>query len=165
MRTTASPVRNFKQVFSGLTVALLIAGCAPPTAPAIIEKPVAKPNKIPSTYVSKGKSTGIGLEEFFGLQQSGNVLIYDVRVPYFYGIDHIPGAVNWPHTDFDAQIVTRNEEITQALKSGKRVVFYCFNLGCAEARSVARKVARRDHNVSVLGTGIDGWREAGLPVE
>jgi rhodanese-related sulfurtransferase len=165
MGATDSTVRDFMKVLSGFTVALLMVACTPPAAPTAPDKPVPKPKKIPSTHVSKGKSTGIRLAEFFALQQSENVLIYDVRVPYFYGIDHIPGAINWPHTDFDAQIETRNEEITQALKSGKRVVFYCFNLACAEARSVARKVARRDHNVSVLGTGIDGWREAGLPVE
>jgi rhodanese-related sulfurtransferase len=158
-------MRDFKQVLSGGVAALFLVACTPPAAPTVPEKAVPKPRKIPSTYVSKGKSTSIGLEEFFALQQSGNVLIYDVRVPYFYGIDHIPGAINWPHPQFDAQIEARNEEITQALKSGKRVVFYCFNLGCAEARGVARKVARRDHNVAVLGTGIDGWREAGLPVE
>lgn len=153
------------QVFSGLTATVFMLACTPPAPPTAPEKPVAKPRKIPATYVSKGKSTGIGLDEFFALQQSGNALIYDVRVPYFYGIDHIPGAINWPHNEFDAQIEARDEEITQALKSGKRVVFYCFNLGCPEARGVARKVARRDHNVSVLGTGIDGWRNAGLPVE
>lgn len=158
-------MRDFKQVLSGGVAALFLVACTPPAVPTVPEKPVPKPRKIPSTYLSKGKSTGIGLEEFFALQQAGNVLIYDVRVPYFFGIDHIPGAINWPHPEFDAQIEARNQEITQALQSGKRVVFYCFNPGCAEARSVARKVARRDHNVSVLGTGIDGWREAGLPVE
>jgi rhodanese-related sulfurtransferase len=158
-------MRDFKKVLSGLTAASMMVACTPPPAPVAPETPVPKPRKIPSTYVSQGKATNIGLEEFFTLQQSGNALIYDVRVPYFYGIDHIPDAINWPHTEFDAQIEARDVEITQALKSGKRVVFYCFNPGCPEARGVARKVARRDHHVSVLGAGIDSWREAGLPVE
>jgi hypothetical protein len=44
-------------------------------------------------------------------------------------------------------------------------VVYCFNLGCPDARSVAKKLARRDYVVHVFGAGIDTWRTAGLPLE
>lgn len=149
-----------------LSILMGLASCAtPPPAPIKPEKPHPKPQKIPATHQSVGKSTGIGLEEFFALQQSGEVLIYDVRVPYFYEIDHIPGAINWPHTEYAAQIQARDLEIQKALNSGKRVVVYCFNLGCAEGRNVAHKLARRDYNVSVFNAGIDHWRSSGLPLE
>lgn len=150
----------------GLIGLAWLSSCAPEKPAARgIEKPHSKALKISSTHKSSGQSTGIGLNELFQLQQSGNVLIYDVRVPYFYQIDHIPGAINWPYTDYAAQIQSRDLEIQEALASGKRVVVYCFNLGCPEARGVAHKLARRDYKISVLSLGIDSWRSAGLPME
>ncbi|MEO8616753.1 MAG: rhodanese-like domain-containing protein [Luteolibacter sp.] len=151
---------------TGLSGLIWLTSCTPEKPAAELnEKPHSKALKIPSTHKSSGKSTAIGLNELFQLQQSGSVLIYDVRVPYFYQIDHIPGAINWPYTDYVAQIQSRDLEIQEALASGKRVVVYCFNLGCPEARGVAHKLARRDYNVSVLSLGIDSWRTAGLPME
>jgi rhodanese-related sulfurtransferase len=120
---------------------------------------------MPPTNRKLGASESIDVEELFGLQQSGNVLIYDVRLPYFYGIDHIPGSISWPHTDYDAQVQKRDIEIQKALADGKKVVVYCFNIGCPEARNVAKKLARRDYVIHVFGSGIDTWRTAGLPLE
>jgi len=149
-----------------LFCSLGVFACAPaPTTAPLIEKPHSKPKTIPSTHKSTGESTSIGLDELFQLQQAGKVLIYDVRVPYFYQIDHIPGAINWPYTDYAAQVESRDIEIQKALQSGKKVAVYCFNLGCPEARGVAHKLARRDYKVSVLSVGIDSWRSAGLPME
>lgn len=147
-------------------MACFLVSCTPPTKPLpVVEAPQCKPLKIPSTHKSSGAAKDMGIEELFMLQQSGNVLIYDVRVPYFYQIDHIPGAINWPYTEYAAQVQTRDLEIQKALKSGKKVVVYCFNLGCPEARGVARNLARRDYQVSLLNMGIDHWRSAGLPME
>jgi hypothetical protein len=42
---------------------------------------------------------------------------------------------------------------------------YCFNIGCPEARNVAKKLARRDYAIHAFGSGIDTWRTAGLPLE
>ncbi len=157
---------SFLKWLSLLFCLLGVLACAPAkdTAP-VIEKLHSKPKTIPSTHKSKGESTGIGLDELFQLQQADKVLIYDVRAPYFYQIDHIPGSVNWPYTDYAAQVETRDIEIQKALQSGKKVAVYCFNLGCPEARGVAHKLARRDYKVSVLSVGIDSWRSAGLPME
>lgn len=152
--------------------AAFVASCASEESP--VEEPVApvetagfqsKPVKMPPRVKKLGKSSGIGLEEFFAVQQSGEALIYDVRVPYFYGIDHIPGAINWPYNEYEQQVQKRDIEIQKAIASGKKVVLYCFSLMCPEARNVAKKLARRDYEVHVLTSGIDAWREAGLPVE
>lgn len=149
---------------------LALGSCAelPPEVPAepMPDAPLhSKPVKMPPTNRKLGSSKGIGIDDFFALQQTGKALVYDVRVPYFYAIDHIPGAVNWPYTEYDAQVQKRDIEIQQALKDGKEVVLYCFNLGCPEARNVAKKLARRDYHVRVMGMGIDSWRDAGLPLE
>ncbi len=126
--------------------------------------PKSKPVKIPVGSVEKGKSTGLGLDDFYPLQMSGDVLIYDVRDEYFYNIDHIPGAVNWPSKKYESQIQQRDLEIQKARNTGIPVVLYCFNLGCPEARNVAKKLTRRGYNVSVLTMGIDSWRNADLPM-
>jgi len=153
-------------------IAALLASCAPQEPPAealappqTTAEPRSKPVKMPPTNRKLGSIEGIGVEELFGLQQTGNVLIYDVRTPYFYRIDRIPGSLNWPHTEYDAQVQKRDIEIQEALAAGKKVVMYCFNLGCPEARNVARKLARRDYAIHVFGAGIDTWRTAGLPLE
>jgi len=132
---------------------------AAPSAPA------SKPVKMPPRLEIKGSSEGIAIDEFFALQQTDGALIYDVRVPYFYKIDHIPGAINWPYNEYDAQVQKRDIEIQKALNSGKKVVLYCFNILCPEARNVAKKLSRRDYDVLVFSSGIDSWREAGLPLE
>jgi rhodanese-related sulfurtransferase len=152
--------------------AALFASCAPqkplvikPTASPPTAEPKSKPVKMPPTNRKLGAIESIDVEALFGLQQSGNVLIYDVRVPYFHNIDHLPGSINWPHTDYDAQVQQRDIEIQKALAEGKKVVVYCFNIGCSEARNVAKKLARRDYVIHVFGAGIDTWRTAGLPLD
>lgn len=120
---------------------------------------------MPPTNRKLGASKSIGLEKLYEIQQSGKVLAYDVRHPYFHSIDHIPGSINWPHTEYDAQVQRRDIEIQKALAEGKKVVVYCFNLGCAEARNVAKKLARRDYEIYVFSAGIDTWRAAALPLE
>lgn len=153
-------------------IATLLASCESQKpmaeAPAVSQptaEPQSKPVKMPPTNKKLGASENIDVEDLFAIQQSGNVLIYDVRVPYFYGIDHIPGSINWPHTEYDAQVQKRDIEIQKALADGKKVVVYCFNIGCSEARNVAKKLARRDYVIHVFGAGIDTWRTAGLPLE
>lgn len=148
----------------------LLASCAETspkvvTTPPVPVKPESKPVKIPVGTVEKGTYTGIAMDELFTLQQSGEVLIYDVRVPYYYEIDHIPGAINWPHTQYDEQIQQRDLEIQKAKNDGKKVVLYCFNFGCPEARNVAKKLTRRGYNPHVFSSGIDTWRNAELPLE
>ncbi len=158
---------------NNLTAALLacvlaFVSCAEPeTKPTEVVKKMeikSKPLKTPPRVNKLGNTIGIGLEELYPLQQSGDVLIYDVRVPYFYAIDHIPGAINWPHDKYEEQVQMRDIEIQTAQAAGKKVVLYCFSLTCAEARNVAKKLSRRDYEIYVLTMGIDTWREAGLPL-
>lgn len=155
--------------FLAAGLVFLVVCCVPSpsavVAPKEPELPKNEPVKVVVGTKEKGKSTGMGLDDFYPIQQSGNVLIYDVRTPYFYNIDHIPGAVNWPYTKYDEEIQKRDIEIQKARKTGNRVVLYCANLGCPQARGVAKKLARRGYDVSVLTMGIDSWRNAGLPME
>lgn len=161
---------KFKNNFTAALLAcvLAFASCAKPeTKPTEVVKEAeikSKPLKTPPRVNKLGKTSGMGIEELYPLQQSGDVLIYDVRVPYFYAIDHIPGAINWPYNQYEEQVQMRDIEIQKAQAEGKKVVLYCFSLTCAEARNVAKKLSRRDYEIHVLTMGIDSWREAGLPL-
>ena len=140
--------------------------CIQPQEPARAgASPQIKPVRIPPTNRKLGSCEGIALDDIFALTQSGKPLIYDVRDPHFYAIDHIPGALNWPSKHYDVQVQRRDLEIQAAIREGKQIVLYCFNLGCPEARNVGKKLVRRDYDVRVLSMGTDSWREAGLPLE
>lgn len=152
----------------GMMVSFLVGSCVEPEVVEVVKvpkEPESKPVKMPPRVKILGKVNSIVMDEFFAIQQEGGALVYDVRKAYFYGIDRIPGAVNWPHDDYEGQVQARDLEIQKALGKGKKVVLYCFNFGCPEARNVAKKLARRDYEVHVFSRGIDAWREAGLPVE
>lgn len=166
--------RIFKVLIS-LGCALAVMSCSTKVEkseeikkPDVVKKQAkikSKPLRMPPTRKKIGKSIGIGIEELYALQQSGDVLIYDVRVRYFYAIDHISGAINWPHDQYDKQVQARDIEIQKAQAEGKKVVLYCFGFTCNEARNVAKKLVLRDYELYVLTMGIDSWRDAGLPLE
>lgn len=162
--------------FTGAAQLLAFAACAalascgvdpphPSVGAGAPATPQSKPVKMPPTNRKPGRCDGIALDEFFSLRQSGKVLVYDVRDPHFFAIDRVPGALNWPVKQYEAQVQRRDLEIQAAIREGKQIVLYCFNLGCPEARNVGKKLARRDYDVRVLTMGIDSWREAGLPME
>ena len=172
MRLVAKLMNRMNLIFKSLTLlgcAFAVMSCSTKVEKSEeVKKQTeikSKPLKIPPSRKKLGKSTGMGIEEFYALQQSGNVLIYDVRVPYFYAIDHISGAINWPHDQYDKQVQARDIEIQKAQAEGKKVVLYCFGVTCNEARNVAKKLVRRDYELYILTMGIDSWRDAGLPLE
>ncbi|HEX7260408.1 MAG TPA: rhodanese-like domain-containing protein, partial [Luteolibacter sp.] len=119
----------------------------------------------PPRMNGRGKITSISLTELFALQQAGQVVIYDARPGYFYNLGHLPGAINLPKMNCDAQITKRETEIKAALAAKKTIVVYCTNLLCPDARTVANHLAGFGYSSSVLTGGWDAWKESGLPTE
>ena len=154
--------------FNHLTLALAagLASCAQPVAEVPVKKvaaPVATAK--PVRMNGRGKVTSISLTELFALQQSGNVLLYDARPGFFYGLGHITGAISLPKPDCDAQIEKREAEIKAAIAAKKPIVIYCTNLLCPDARTVANHLADYGYSSSTLSGGWESWKEAGLPTE
>ncbi len=146
--------------------AIGLASCTQPVPEVPVKTvaaPLAKPK--PVRMNGRGKVTSITLTEAFTLQQSGNVLFFDARPGFFYGLGHIPGAISLPKPDCDAQIVKREAEIKAALAAEKTIVVYCTNLLCPDARTVANHLAGFGYSSSVLSGGWDSWKESGLPTE
>jgi rhodanese-related sulfurtransferase len=126
----------------------------------------ASPNKSKVPRMNgRGEITSISLEKLFALQQSGSALIYDARPSFYYSMGHIPGALNLPKANSDAQIIERKAEIESALAAKKTIVVYCTNLTCPDARTVAIHLASFGYSSSTLTGGWDSWKESGLPTE
>jgi rhodanese-related sulfurtransferase len=148
-------------LISMAAVACVLASCgheAPPKPP--VKPAVAKP-----ASPRQGRVTTIDLNTLLVLQQSNRALIYDARASVIHAYSHLPGAISWPRTSFNEQLVTRETEIRAAVAAGKNVVIYCTDTACPDARAVATQLAARGHTISVLEGGFHAWKDAGLPVE
>ena len=155
--------------FFTTAAALAIASCAQPAHEAPAKKsPAPAPTAVkpkPVRMNGRGKLTSISLQDFFTLQQSGEVLIYDARPGFFYGLGHIPGAISMPKADCDAQIAKREAEIKAAVAAKKPIVVYCTNLLCPDARAVATHLADFGYSSSILTGGWETWKDSGMPTE
>ena len=147
-----------------------IPSCIQPAHQQMKETPAAETKK-PSTprkpvlLNGRGKITSISIENFFTLQQSGNVLLFDARPGYFYALGHIPGAISMPKPDCDKLIAQREADIKAAISAKKTIVIYCTNFLCPDAKTVANHLAALGYSSSILSGGWDSWKEAGLPTE
>lgn len=104
--------------------------------------------------VSTIKSNDISVPEAISLIESG-ALVIDVR--YSPGT-HLPGAILIPMEMLAARIDKLEIAKTQP------IVVYCGN-GAARGPEATQILTRAGFtNVVNLGSGIDGWRAAGLPV-
>jgi rhodanese-related sulfurtransferase len=156
-----------------LTAAMLmgISSCIQPVhqhmtdpPPAEATKPPAGPPK-PVRMNGRGKVTSISIQDFFVLQQSGKVLLFDARPAFFYHLGHIPGALSLPKPSCDVEIAKRESEIKAAIAAKTPIVVYCTNLLCPDARTVAIHLADYGYSSSTLTGGWESWKEAGLPTE
>jgi 3-mercaptopyruvate sulfurtransferase SseA len=130
--------------------------------PAAPEKPKFKK---PPRMNNRGEVTSISLEQVFMLQQSGKAYIVDARPGFFFGLGHIPGAINLPKNTAEEAIHHREAEIKEAIASGKTIVVYCSSFTCPDARSVAIYFSGFGYPASIFSGGWDAWKDAGMPTE
>lgn len=115
----------------------------------------------PSTAQKKpGMLTRMRLGDLYQLVQKDAVLIYDVRPKLIYGLGHIPGAISWPKSDYQKDLAKHEGNISAATTSNKPVVIYCTDLACPDAATVAKALAERGHDVSILQGGYEAWKLA-----
>ena len=112
-----------------------------------------------------GKVSSIGFDEFFALHQQGKALAIDARPAYHHQLGHIPGALNLPKGADETVLDSMEDPFKQARAEDKTIVVYCSGVLCADARTVARRIARRGHDARIFSGGWNAWLDAGLPTE
>jgi rhodanese-related sulfurtransferase len=166
-------IHPIRMLMAALAAGLATQACTPapteappPTAPARpTAAPVGKKAKKPAAASVSEKVTSIGFDGFFALHQEGKALVFDSRPAYHHQLGHIPGAVSLPKDAGPDAIAAVENDIKQALAAGKTIVVYCSGMLCADARTVARRIAAAGYPASVFSGGWDAWTDAGLPVE
>jgi len=90
----------------------------------------------------------------------GSVTVVEALGPMYYEAEHLPGAINVPHTEVDA--------LAPSLLPDKHaaIVTYCSNPQCQNSEVAARRLIALGYtNVRKYAEGKDDWREAGLALE
>lgn len=85
------------------------------------------------------------------------IVVLDARSREAYARAHIPGAINFPHREMDAESVKR-------LPRNQLIITYCDGIGCNGSTKAALKLAHYGFHVKELIGGIDWWVRDGYPV-
>jgi len=91
------------------------------------------------------------------LQAGAPIVVLDVRGSDAYRKAHVPGAIDLPYTDVDAERVA-------ALPEGL-IVTYCWGPGCNAAVQAAAKIAALGRPVKEMIGGWEYWLREEFPVE
>lgn len=110
-----------------------------------------------SACSSKAKVTSVTANAFETAITVPGTQILDVRTPAEYSRSHIDGAENINVADAD--FVSR---ATMALSKDKPVYVYCRS--GKRSLAAADSLARHGYRVVNLDTGLNGWKQQGLPV-
>lgn len=90
-------------------------------------------------------------------QQDGDVdfILLDVRGPAAYASGHVPGALNLPTRDIDAQRMAQ-------FPTDSLFVVYCAGPHCNGVHRAAMKLAALGLPVKEMIGGVTGWLDEGL---
>jgi len=93
-------------------------------------------------------------QEVKAMHDAGEIVLVDVRTPAEYAFEHIPGALLYPLSGFDAGKLPTQET--------KRLVFHCGS--GVRSKTVAQKARQAGiDRLAHLEGGFGAWKQAGLP--
>ena len=95
---------------------------------------------------------------FDNLETNPEVVVIDTRKDFAYDIEHIPGAINFPHRTID-------EDSTSSLDKSKTYVCYCDGIGCNGSTKGSLKMTKLGFNTRELIGGLDWWKRDGYATE
>jgi rhodanese-related sulfurtransferase len=96
------------------------------------------------------------------LISAGKALVVDARPKEFYGLKHIPGAVNLPPGLFDFVYMIKFGSVDLQTP----VIVYGRTISRHYDDAVGRRLMQRDHqDVRLLAGGLDAWEEQGYGLE
>ena len=95
---------------------------------------------------------------FDAMKQGLRVKPVDARKAFAFENEHIPGALNLPHREMNA-------ESTRHLDKDIIYVVYCDGIGCNASTKGSLNLARLGFNVRELIGGIEWWKFDGYATE
>ncbi|MDD8042253.1 MAG: rhodanese-like domain-containing protein [Verrucomicrobiota bacterium] len=105
----------------------------------------------------------ITADELTAMADDGITLLLDSRNPEDYAGGYIPGAVNFPFTQFEAYYPAVSARL---LFPEQPIVCYCEGGDCSLSHELASELYSMGYtNVFVLVGGFEGWVEQGREVE
>lgn len=133
---------------------------APARSPDSAENPAHPKPASPKPQSAAIKE--IDITRLFTLKTESKALIYDVRLPLYYKLGHIDGAILFYPKPFDEAFDREEPQMKKALSEGKVIVLYCGAADCHDSHIVAKMIAERGIPVSVYSGGWAEWKEVGI---
>ena len=87
-----------------------------------------------------------------------NIIVIDGRSSEAYKKEHIPSAINLPHSEICSNSTTH-------LDKSKIYICYCDGIGCNGSTKTALKLLTLDFKVKELIGGLDWWKRDGHQTE
>jgi rhodanese-related sulfurtransferase len=84
-------------------------------------------------------------------------VVLDARPSGAYALEHVPGAISFPHRAMDA-------ESTAVLPKDELIVVYCDGIGCNASTKAALKLTALGFKVKEMLGGLDWWKRDGYTV-
>ncbi|MRX40790.1 rhodanese-like domain-containing protein [Flavobacterium sp. LC2016-23] len=95
---------------------------------------------------------------FDALNNGEKVMVIDARKAFGFEAEHIPGAINIPHREMNA-------ESTRHLDKEILYVTYCDGIGCNASTKGALNMTKLGFKVKELIGGIEWWKFDGYATE
>jgi rhodanese-related sulfurtransferase len=95
---------------------------------------------------------------FHALEANQRIIVIDARKSFAYEKEHIPGAINLPHREMNAQSTSHFDKTAL-------YVTYCDGIGCNASTKGALNLAKLGFNVRELIGGIEWWKFDGYATE
>jgi hypothetical protein len=125
MPLSASEFTTTARAFLAIILAGL-SGCSSPTAPATVPsaqtaqvaKEVPTPKQAATPKIITAPVAEIDASQLFALREAGKALTYDVRLPLYYKLGHIKGAILFYPKPFDAAFDPEKSRMEAAVREG-----------------------------------------------
>ena len=102
----------------------------------------------------------ISRAELIDAIENDTVTVVEALPPEYYEAEHLPGAINLPHTE----VRERAHELLPDKDAA--IVVYCANEPCPNSGIATHVLTKLGYtNVRDYEGGKQDWREAGLPLE
>jgi rhodanese-related sulfurtransferase len=140
------------RTISILTLALGLFACSPSASTTANAEPATSGSEAAAHF------SQISVAEVESGLAAQNLAVFDANHRETYDEHHVPGATWVDYDEVSAEQLPENHDA--------HLVFYCANEQCSASHVAAERAAELGYpNVSVMGAGIQGWIEAGKPVE